>query len=382
MKIESVKTAIVGCGMVSDIYLKNTINNFKILDIVGCSDIYRKAADEKAQKYNIRSMTLEEVLADPSIELVINLTSPKSHFEVIKRLLEAGKNVYTEKIMTIELSDAKKLIDIANERNLYLGSAPDTFLGAGLQTAKAVLDSGMIGEVTSCNAVLNRDNNVGAEFIPYIANEGGGIGFDVGIYFMTALTYLLGPASEVSGFMTTRNKNRKHFFPSAANFGEEYEVKCENIMVGSVKFCGGAYGTVLFNSESIMTDYPELALHGTQGIMYLPNPDFFGGEVKVLRRGNDEPFIIQQNHGFAENSRGVGAAEMAWAMRKQRAPRANKEMAYHALEILHGISVSAGTKANYAMQSSHIGSAPLPQGYIKKSKFADFLADEEAALAE
>lgn len=382
MKIDSVKTAIVGCGMVSDIYLRNTINNFEILDIVACSDIYQKLADEKAHKYNIRPMKFEEILADPSIELVINLTPPKSHYEVIKKLLLAGKNVYTEKIMTIDLSEAKQLIDIANERKLYLGSAPDTFLGAGLQTAKSVLDSGLIGDVTSCNAVLNRDNNVGAEFISYIAGEGGGIGFDVGIYYTTALTYLLGPVSEVSGFMTTRNKNRKHFFPHAENFNDEYEVKCENIMAGTLKFGCGAFGTVLFNSESIMNDDTQLVLHGTQGIMYLPNPDFFGGDVKILRRGNDEPFVIQQNHGYAENSRGVGAAEMAWALRKKRTPRANKEMAYHALEILYGISKSAQTKENYTMQSSHTGSAPLPQGHIKRSKFADFIGDEEAALAE
>jgi predicted dehydrogenase len=382
LEIDPVRTVIVGCGMVSDIYLQNTINNFKILGIVGCSDINRSAADEKARKYHIRSMTFEEILSDPSIEMVINLTSPKSHYEVIRRLLEADKNVYTEKIMTIDIADAKKLVTIANERKLYLGAAPDTFLGAGLQTAKMILDSGLIGEVTSCNAVLTRDNNVGAEFIPYIANEGGGIGFDVGIYYTTALTYLLGPASEVSGFMTTRNGTRKHIFPHSSNFGEEYDVKCENVMAGSIRFRSGAYGTVLFNSESIMTDYPELTLHGTQGIMYLPNPDFFGGEVRILRRGNDEPFTIQQNHGYTENSRGVGSAEMAWAMRKRRTPRANKEMAYHALEILHGISVSAATRANYSMQSSHEAVAPLPQGHIKKSKFADFLADEEAALAE
>jgi hypothetical protein len=153
-------------------------------------------------------------------------------------------------------------------------------------------------------------------------------------------------------------------------------------MAGTLKFGCGAFGTVLFNSESIMNDDTQLVLHGTQGIMYLPNPDFFGGDVKILRRGNDEPFVIQQNHGYAENSRGVGAAEMAWALRKKRTPRANKEMAYHALEILYGISKSAQTKENYTMQSSHTGSAPLPQGHIKRSKFADFIGDEEAALAE
>lgn len=382
MGFRKVKTAIVGCGMISDIYLKNCLERYSILEVAGCCDIREEAARERASKYHIPALTMEEILADPSIEMVINLTAPKAHYPVIRNLLEGGKHVYTEKVLALTLEQAKELLELADQKNLYLGAAPDTFLGSAIQTGRFVLDSGMIGEPTGCLAVLNRDNRVGAEFIPYIALEGGGIGFDVGIYYMTALSYLMGPVAEACGFMDTRKPIRTHYFPNKDNFGETYQVACENLMSGSLRFQNGALGTVLFNSECIMNPYPELTIFGTQGILYMPDPDQFGGEVRVLRRGGEETFVMQQNHGYGENSRGVGAAEMAWSLRKGRTPRANKEMAYHSLEVLHGIAASSRTKTTYQCQSTFVPAAPLPQGHQKKSDFADFLADEEAALAE
>ncbi|MBU9745234.1 Gfo/Idh/MocA family oxidoreductase [Lachnospiraceae bacterium ASD3451] len=379
--MRSVRTAVVGCGMISDIYLKNCRDLFSILEVVGCCDIREDAAKQKAREYGIRSMTLEEIMEDTSIEVVINLTAPAAHYEVIRRLLQSGKHVYTEKVLALELDEAKELAALADKNHVYLGAAPDTFLGSALQTGRFILDSGMIGEPTGCLALLNRDNRVGAEFIPYIARMGGGIGFDVGIYYMTALLSLMGPVKEVSGFMDTREPMRTHRYPNRSGFGEPYQVECENLMAGALHFQDGAMGTVLFNSECIMNRYPELTIFGTQGILYLPDPDGFGGEVKVLRRGSREPAAIQQNHGFEENSRGLGAAEMAWALRKGRVPRAGKEMAVHSLEALHGIAESARTKRAYSMTTDFYRPKPLPQGYLRRSDFADFEADEEAALA-
>ena len=378
--MRQIKTAVVGCGMISDIYLKNAVEKFQILEIAGCCDLREELARQKAEKYHIRALTMEEIMQDPSIEMVINLTNPTAHYEVIRQLLLAGKNVYTEKVLAVGFDKAKELAALAEEKGVYLGASPDTFLGAAVQTARSVLDSGIIGEPTGAIAVLNRDNRVGAEFIPYIAREGGGIGFDVGIYFVTALSYLLGPAEAVSGFMTTRDPVRTHMYPTHADFGETYRVECENQMCGALKYKNGVHGTVLFNSECIMNDYPELTIHGTQGILYMPNPDFFGGEVKVLVRGNSVPVIWPQNHGFAENSRGVGAAEMAWSILQGRKPRACKEMALHSLEVMHGIAKSSESGSRYQMTTTFERPAPLPAGYLKKSDFADFLADEEAAL--
>ncbi len=378
--MKKVKTAVIGCGMISDIYLENATTQFSILDVVGCSDIQPEKASKTAKKYEIKALSMEEILEDPSIEMVINLTAPKAHYDVIKRLLYAGKHVYTEKVLAVGQEKAKELVELAASKNLYLGASPDTFLGAAIQTGRFVLDSGIIGEPTGCLAVLNRDNRVGAEFIPYIAQEGGGIGFDVGIYFTTALSYLLGPVEEVSGFMATRAPMRKHMYPSHDNFDQTYEVACENQMSGSLKYKNGVLGTVLFNSESIMNQYPELTIFGTQGILYLSNPDFFGGDIKVLLRGNAEPVVFPQNHGYAKNTRGVGAAEMAWSIRAGRTPMASKEMALHSLEIIHGIAKSSETGKTYRMETTFERPRALPRGYLEKSEFADFPADQEAAL--
>lgn len=381
MKLQPVKTAIVGCGMISDIYLQNAQRRFSILEVVGCCDVQPELAARRAQQYGIRAMTMEEILGDASIELVLNLTNPTAHHEVIRALLLGGKNVYTEKILTLSFEQGLELARMADEKGLLLGSAPDTFLGSGLQTARAALDAGLIGEPTSCVAVLNRDNHMGAEVIPYLAREGGGIAYDVGIYYLSALCALLGPVREAAGFMTTRRPERTHLFPHAGDFGQAYTMEGETLCAGSLVFENGVYGNVQFSSECIMNPFPVLTIHGTQGILYLPDPDAFGGEVKILRRGNTEPFVMQQNHGYSQNSRGLGAAELAWALRTGRAPRAGKEMALHALEILDGIKHSARSKATTQLTTTFARPAPLPQGYLAMSEFADFPADEEAALA-
>lgn len=378
--MKKVGTAIVGCGMISEVYLHNMIHNFSILDVVGCCDLRTEAAEKRAQQFGIKALTMEEVIRDTSIELVINLTAPGAHYSVIRQLLEGGKNVYTEKVLSLAFEEGRELVELADRKNLYLGAAPDTFLGAGIQTARFALDSGMIGEPTGCIAVLNRDNRVGAEFIPYLAKEGGGIGFDVGIYYITALSSLLGPAEAATGFIHTRDAERKHMYPFHENFGETYRMECENQMAGTIRYRNGAIGTVLFNSECIMNPFPELTIFGTQGILYVPDPDSFAGEVKVLVRGNKEKVVVPQNHGYSENSRGLGAAEMAWAMRSGRQPRASKEMALHSLEILHGIAESGHTQKTYQMQTSFERPEPLPRGFLKHSEFADFLADQETAL--
>lgn len=378
--MQKVKTAVAGCGMISSVYIENALHQFSILDIAGCCDINPEAAGRASEAHGIPVLSMEEILEDPSIEMVINLTTPKAHYDVIKQLLMGGKHVYTEKVLAVGLEKAKELTALADEKNLYLGVSPDTFLGSAIQTGRFVLDSGMIGEPTGCLAVLNRDNRVGAEFIPYITQEGGGIAFDVGIYFTTALSYLLGPVEKVSGFMMTREPVRKHMYPFLENFDEAYEVKCENQAAGTLKYKNGVLGTVLFNSECIMNDYPELTIFGTQGILYLSNPDFFGGDIKVLIRGNKEPVLVPQNHGYSENARGVGAAEMAWSIRAGRKPMAGKEMALHSLEIIHGIEQSGREGKTYEMKTTFERPRALPKGYLKKSEFADFTADQEAAL--
>ncbi len=369
MKINPVKIAVVGCGVISDAYLSTMKTKFKILDVVGCCDLDAKKAQEKAQKYGIRALTMEEVLADDSIEMVVNLTTPGAHYPVIKQLLQGGKHVYTEKVLSVELEHAAELVALANQKGLYLGAAPDTFLGSAIQTARYVVDSGMIGEVTSCFCTITRDSDLFTRAFPFTAKPGGGIGFDLGIYYVTALLSILGPVTEVSGMATTRQPQRQLY--SLDHFGEPYQVECETLMTGTVQFASGTVGTLLFDSNSIFTlpERPNLVLFGTLGAVYMADPNNFGGEVKVILKSNNEPFAMQQSHAYTSDCRGLGVAEMAWSLRQGRKNRANKEMAYHALEVLHGIVRSGKTKSAHMLQSTFEKMPPIPRGYSGQGLF-------------
>lgn len=376
--MEPVKVAVIGCGMISDAYLSTMTTRFTILKVVGCYDRHPERAQEKAEKYGIRAMSLDEIMGDPTIEIVVNLTTPASHYEIIKLLLEAGKHVYTEKVLTIDLDQAKELVQLANPKKLHLGAAPDTFLGSAIQTARYVVDSGMIGEVSSCYCALNRDGSVFASPTSFTVKPGGGIGFDVGIYPITALLSILGPVREVAGIVKTRQPDRQVL--SADNFGEHFQIENENLMAGTLVFDCGTVGTLLFdgNSTFLIPEQPALVLLGSLGVMYMADPNQFGGDVKVILKGNNEPMIIQQSHAYTEECRGLGVAEMAWSLRLGRKHRASAEMAYHALEILHGIVQSSQTKTTHIIQSTFEEMLPLPRGFAGQKYFAHM---EENSLA-
>ncbi len=378
MKIKPVKTAIVGCGMISDAYLHTMINKFKILEVAGCCDRDQQKAQKMAQKYGLKVLSIEEILADTSIEIVVNLTTPGVHYAVSKQLLEAGKNVYTEKVLAVELAHAAELVQLADQKKLYLGAAPDTFLGSAAQTARYVVESGMLGEITSCYCAFTRDGDVLNRAYPFTAKPGGGIGFDVGIYSITALLSILGPVKEVSGVVRTRKPERPEY--GLEHFGESFQVECENLMAGLLQFECGTVGNILFDSNSVflLPEKPSLVLFGTLGILSMADPNNFGGEVRVILKGNSEPFVMQQSHAYTDECRGLGVAEMAWSMRLGRKNRANKEMAYHALELLHGLVSSGQTKANVVLKSSFEKTAPIPRGYAGQGAF-EFIEEMELA---
>lgn len=376
--IQKVRTAIVGCGVISASYIESLQQKFSIIEIVGCYDRNSGKAQHTAQRYGIDMLEWEQILTDPSIELVINLTPPKAHFSVISALLMAGKHVYSEKILTIELEEASELLALAQSNNLRLGCAPDTFLGASVQTAKAIIDSGMIGDVTSCHCALNRDSALFAEVFPFTSKAGGGIGFDVGIYYITALLSILGPVREVSGFSRTRDSKREYYF--LQNLGKTYDMECETLMSGTLLFESGCVGSVHFDSETIQLkpERPVMTIYGTKGIIFMADPNKFGGDVNVILKGNNEPFVMQQIHGFKNESRGLGAAELAWSMRHSVPHRASMNMGYHALEILHGIVSSGKSRSFVTLRSNFSVPASLPAGFSG----SDYMgASEESSLA-
>jgi len=381
MKQQKVKVGVIGCGTISDIYIQNMQNRFSILEVVACSSRGMDSAYIAAEKYGIQAMTTQELLGNQEIEIIVNLTPPGAHYYIIKEALLAGKHVYTEKIFTVGLERAKELMAIADEKQLYLGVAPDTFLGSAIQNARQIVESGFLGSVTSVVAVLNRDFKSFTEELPFLAGEGAGIGFDVGIYYMTAMLSILGPVRSCCGMMKEKIRSRTHYLPQCANFGQEYEVKNEGILAGTLLFESGVIGTMHFNGETVFPEKPVLTIYGTEGILYMADPNNFGGEVKLLRKGKSEPTVIPSNFGYADNSRGLGVAELAWAMRGGRKSRVDKEMAYHGLEVLYGIAESSRKGQMHYMNSTFEKMPPLPQGYLNGDyPFEGCQSGEEAAL--
>ena len=175
-QIPAVKTAIVGCGAISDIFFKNFTERFEILNLVSCCSRGRASAEKKANQYGIQASTLEEILADPEIELIVNLTPPGEHYETIKRAFEAGKHVWTEKTITTDFELTKELVSLAQEKNLLFGSEPDHFLGSAWQCAREYLDGGIIGDVTSAVVSVSQNYGVTADRIRFATEPGGGPG--------------------------------------------------------------------------------------------------------------------------------------------------------------------------------------------------------------
>lgn len=375
--IHPVGVAIVGCGAISGIYFQNVTSKFSILKLIACCDLNTALAEEKAQMYGIKVMTLQQIIADPVIEIVINLTAPAAHYHIIQTLLNGGKNVYTEKVLAVKLEQAAELVSLADHCGLMLCAAPDTFLGAAGQTARYAIEHGLIGEVTSCVAVLQRDAALLAEKFPYTASPGGGIGIDVGIYYITELLHLLGPCTRVCGISHIHQAERIHFFTSKGQLGQPYTIQAETLLAATIQFASGAVGSLHFNSGSIRNENPYVAVFGTQGILYLPDPNFFGGEVRILAKGQTTPYVHPFTHAYDGDERGLGAADMAWALRTQRTPRTHKEMAYHALEVLCGAVESGKCGSFYTLGSTFKRQPLIPRGYLGAS-YA--MSEPEASL--
>lgn len=376
--MEKVKVAVIGCGSISDIYMTNiTSGKFKILDLVACSDLNPAAAQAKAEKYGCKVMTTDEICADPEIQMVINLTVPVAHYPVIKQCLEAGKHVFSEKMIAVELWQGKELVELAEKKGLYLGVAPDTFLGASVQTAKYIVDAGLIGKPISCTASLSRNYAVYGQVLTHLCKRGGGIGFDMGGYYLTALSAILGPVRSVAAFTTTNEPDRVNNRVGAPNFGQPFHIEEANVITAAMQYESGVLGTLHITSDSLPDETYSLVIYGTEGILYMGNPNEFGNPVYLKKTMSDRiqfPFT----HGFKENSRGVGAAEMAWAIVNKRKNRACKEMAFHVFELMHGIMTSAQTGKVVNLESTFETPKGLPAGFIPDCEWGH---PEESALA-
>ena len=285
------------------------------------------------------------------IEMVVNLTPVGAHYDLIKSALLAGKHVYTEKTITDDVTKAKELLDLAEEKNLYLGAAPDTFLGAAWQTARVAIDEGLLGEINSFAISANRNNDMLLSLFAFLRQPGAGILYDYGVYYITAMVSLLGSVSRVGGIVGVPYPTHKNIMPMSPDFGKVMDTPNESQVSAVIQLRNGICGTFHIDADNNMMDEAYFAIYGTKGILYLTDPNQFGGTVKYLPNAMDprnpaKAVELWNFSKYGENSRGIGPAEMADAIFQGRKNRASKEMAYHVLEVLSGI-LQGGTKGSF-----------------------------------
>ena len=364
MSIPKMKTAVIGCGMISGIYIRNLSSLFSIIDLDAICHTRRETAEAKAKEFGIaRALTIDEAAADPDIELVVNLTPAFAHYDIIRRMLLAGKHVYTEKMFTTDLEQSRELVMLAEEKGLYLGVAPDTVLGAGIQTARYLIDRGMIGEVTSVHASINRDQALNSEYFRFLRGEGGSLPYDVGVYYAGALIALMGSVTQISAFGNPApvHEPQVAFLNEGA---EPWQIPGNNVTAASLRFASGAIGSLHFDGNTIGKEQHTFTVYGTRGILKVGDPDKFGDPITLILPEN-EPVQMPMTHGFDGKNylgepapfdhyghRGIGVAEMAWAIRKGH-PRArlSGEYGLHCQEILQGMDIAARTGSVYSVQS-------------------------------
>lgn len=356
-----IKVGIIGCGNISGIYFQAG-RTFEILDIVACADLIPERAEAKATEFSIpKACSVEELLADPEIQIVVNLTTPETHAEICLRALEAGKSVHVEKPLTIEREDGCKILELAEEKGLLVGSAPDTFLGGGLQTCRKLLDDGWIGEPVGATAFMMCHGHESWHPAPeFYYKVGGGPMFDMGPYYLTALVSLLGPVERVTG--ATRVTFPERTITSAPKYGTKITVDVPTYVAGIMDFASGAIGTIITTFDVWASQLPSIEVYGTEGSMSVPDPNTFGGPVLVRRKDSGEWREVPLTHGYANNSRGIGVADMAYSLLSGRKHRANGEMAYHVLDLMHGFHDASDSGKHYELQSTCERPEPLPLG--------------------
>lgn len=349
--MDKVKVGVIGCGNISSVYLKNCKETFDVLEISVCSDIVHERAAEKAQEFNVpKACSVEELLRDDTIEIILNLTVPKVHTDITMKALEAGKNVYSEKPLATKREDGKAVLLKAKEKGLLVGCAPDTFLGGGLQTCRKLVDDGWIGRPVAATAFMVGHGP--EEWHPnpdFFYQECGGPLSDMGPYYLTALISLLGPVSRVTGM--AKKSFEERIIGNPQRYGEKIKVEIPTHITGIMEFENGAVGNIITSFDVWKSQLPRMEIYGSEGTLIVPDPNTFGGPVYINRLDKGEWMEVPLTHGFCENSRGIGLADMAYALRSGRKHRANEEFAYHVIDIINSIFDSAA-KGEHCMLSS------------------------------
>ncbi|MCP2163418.1 Gfo/Idh/MocA family protein [Goodfellowiella coeruleoviolacea] len=343
-----VGVGVIGAGVISDTYLEN-LTSFPDLRVLGVADLDTARAGAQAAKHGVPwSGTAAELLDNPEIELVVNLTIPAAHVEVGLAALAAGKHVWTEKPLALDRQSGRALLDRARDSGLRVASAPDTVLGAGLQTARRAVDDGRIGDPRTALALFQTPGPESWHVAPeFLFQAGGGPLLDMGPYYLTALVHLFGPIRQVTASGDRARETR--VIGSGPRAGTEFPVTVPTTVRALVEFHRGGCAQLLLTFDSALPR-ASLEVIGTYGAAVLPDPNRFDGATLLHLVGHGEPEELAARGHPA--SRGTGALELARAIRAGVPERASGELAYHVLDAMLAIDESIVRGQTVAVASS------------------------------
>jgi predicted dehydrogenase len=339
---------VVGCGNISAAYMR-LAPFFADIEMRACADLNIDTAKARASEFGLRAESIDALLAANDIDIIVNLTFPKAHFAVSKQILEAGKHVYSEKPFVLSLQEGRKLCAIAKAKGLRIGSAPDTFMGGTHQLARHLIDTGAVGRITSGTCFVQ---SPGLEMWhpnpDFFFQSGGGPILDLGPYYISNLVQLLGPVARVMAMSTSASDYRT--ITSEPRKGEKIKVETPTTIHAIMQFTSGAQITFCASWDVWQHGHSHMELYGTEGTLHVPDPNFFGGELRMSEKESfvtpsiawDHPFSKANDDGHA-NYRGAGLADMAQAIIAGRPHRCSNDFALHVVDVMTAILHSGGT---------------------------------------
>ena len=404
-----IKVGVVGCGGICKAtYMDNMVNKFAIIDVVGCYDLIESRMDYMVEHYGIKKYdSLEAIVSDPEIEIIVNLTYPESHFLVSSEAMKHGKHVYCEKMMAPDFEQAKELARLAEENHVMYTTAPDTFLGAHEQSARFYIDNGIIGKPVTVHAQVTSRYQPNTPFFDlapryffFPLHYGGGFPFDLGGYYIHQMINLFGSVKRITGFGGNLNPHRIYSNPKHPKYGEAFEVDTPTTLLAALEFENGVLGTFHISSDSFPSQ--SFVVTGTDGTFKLGDPNMFNDHISVIRPGaapeikvvlpgeqpkeagvaedGDDPDLqtlvepvaddevqLPLLHPFYDSLRCVGLADMCYALANDRRPRCHYDIGLHAIEVIHGIQESCKIGRIYEMTTRCERPAPVPMSSASPS---------------
>ncbi len=357
--VEPIGIGIIGCGNISGAYLK-AARFFPILDIRAVADLNADVAAARGAEFGIPAKSVEDLLADPAIQIVVNLTVPGAHVEVGLKALAAGKHVHSEKPLGIAVDEARKLVEAGKARNLRIGCAPDTFLGGAHQTCRKLIDDGAIGQPIAGTAFFGTAGHERWHPNPgFYYLRGGGPMLDMGPYYITALVNLLGPVKRVAG-MTSRLRAERLVTSQPLN-GTKIPVEVATHVTGTMEFVSGAIITIAMSFDVARHDHRPIEIYGSEAAMSVPDPNHFGGQIEMANAAATNWRGAVTEHPYANgNFRIIGVADMAHAIRNDRPHRASGDLAFHVLEVMEAFQRSSDAGTHITIDSRPERPAMLP----------------------